>query len=221
MKIKPLIFGLLIAFSSVNQCKLVSAELVIGFSVNNGGSFSNSFDVVTGQSLTVGLYLQQTNPDTVLTDEGIVAWGLGLTSAPTNLGTISNRMVNPLFDFENHNVTTASGFEWEYGETANTGIKGTSVLLGSLQFDTTADGTTLFTVGDRLVGTGAVNASWLTPSFSFLDEQIFGAGATNDFRFSINASAVPEPSSFAMFSCIAGLAICRRRRSVLTQANCL
>ncbi len=71
----------------------------------------------------------------------------------------------------------------------------------------------MFTVADRLIGSGFGNASWLTPSFSVLDEDIFGTAAANTFPFSINAVAVPEPSSFVLvLGCIVGIAIGRRRR---------
>jgi hypothetical protein len=195
-------------------CKPAIADLILGFSIDDGGSFANSFDVEVGASLAIGIYLQQTDPDTVLTDDGIVSWGFDLTRAPASLGTISNPSVNPVFDFENHNVTTATGFEWEYSETASSGIKGNAILLGGFQFDSTAKGISLFTVEDRLVGSGVGNASWVTSSFDFLDEEIFGTGAADTYQFSITAtSAVPEPSSFVMLSCIAGLAIGRRRRT--------
>ena len=87
--------------------------------------------------------------------------------------------------------------------------------MGSFQFDSTAEGVSMFTIEDRLVGAGAGNASWVTSSFGFLNEQIFGSGAADTFQFSINAtSAVPEPSSFVLLGCFAGLVIGRRRRAV-------
>ncbi len=191
-----------------------SAELVLSFSADNGGTFINDFNVTAGDSLTIGIYAQETNANVELSTEGLVSFGFDLTSAPTTLGSISNATVNPLFDSESHNVITASGFEWEFGETANTGIKGNAVLLGSFQFDTTANGMTLFTVGDRLVGSGLENASWLTPSFSFLDEQIFGAGAANNFQFTINTSSVPEPSSMLLMAAACAGFVSRRHRRV-------
>ena len=118
------------------------------------------------------------------------------------------------FDFENHNNTTANGFEWEFGQSAGTGVQGNAVLLGSFRFDSVADGTTLMTIEDRLPGTGVGNANWITPTFNILDEQIFGTGASGSVQFSIDSSsAVPEPSSLALLNCLFGWSLVRRRRT--------
>lgn len=195
-------------------CRSADADLIVDFSVDNGNSFADSFDVQTGDSLNIGIYLRQTAPDTILTEEGLVSWGFDLTRERTNLGEISNLSTNPVFDLETRNVTTASGFEWEYSDNTSVGLNGDAIMLGAFQFDSTAEGLSVFTIKDRLIGSGAGNANWITPAFSFLDEDIFGAGAADTIQFSVNAvSAVPEPNSFALLSCIAGLVIVRRRRA--------
>lgn len=213
--------SLLIVFAFC--CKPVAAELILGFSDNGGGSFAGSFDVSTGGSLTIGIYLRQTAPDTVLTDEGLLSWGLDLTS-PTALGSITNPVVDSAFDQQNHNVTTANGFEWEFGNSMGVGVTGDSIPLGSFEFRSTADGISLFSIKDRVIGEGFENANWFAPlditdPFALpvvYDEQIFGVGAANTYQFSINSTAaVPEPSSFAILSCVAGAAIWHRRRKTL------
>ncbi len=182
-------------------------------SADNGGSFRNSFDVPSGDSINIEVYLQQTELDSVLTDEGIVSWGFDLSKSPSDLGTISNATANPSFDFENHEATTESGFEWEYAQSTGAGITGSEILLGSFQFETLSEGTTVFRIQDRIIGSGPGNASWFTPSFTELDEEVFGSGAANTFLFSVNAtSAVPEPNSLALLSYAAVGFFLRRKR---------
>lgn len=196
----------------------VGADLVLGFSVDNGTTFSNDFNITTGDNLTIDIFARETSPNNELSSGGLVAFGFDLTSSPTGLGLISDATRNPLFDFENHNVPTATGFEWEYGESANTGIGNGgdgSVFLGNFQFNSTADGTTVFTIEDRSVGSGVGNANWITPTFDILDEQFFGPGAAGSFQFSINASAVPEPSTFTMCAGASMFFLMRRRRNAM------
>lgn len=197
-------------------CKPATADLILGFSTDTGGTFANDFDVQVGNSLDIGIYLRQTGADTILTDEGLVSWGFDLTRDSTALGTISNPLANPVFDSESHNVTTATGFEWEYAESFGFGTLGDDILLGSFKFDATADGTSLFTIEDRVPGAGFANANWFTPFplATDLDDQIFAPGVVDQYQFTVNSTtAVPEPNSLVMLSCIAGLAIVRRRRT--------
>lgn len=207
-----------IASSFAAVCMLCSpavADVVINFSTDNGTSFTNDFDVEVGGSLSVGIYVQQTGGDTVLTDEGLVSWGFDLTSSPDSFGSIASATVNPVFDFSNHDVTTTTGFEWEFFESVGTGIKGNEILLGTMQFDSTGVGMTTFSITDRIPGGGGANANWVTPSLNFLDEQIFGTDAADTIQFTITSStAVPEPSSLATLSCLGVLVFSRRKRKV-------
>lgn len=199
---------LLVVFAASSQ-----AGLVISFSDDNGAGFANTFTVQTGESTTIGVFLQQTSPDTILNDEGIVSWGFNLSRSPSDLGTLSSPAINSEFDFENHSVATAAGYELEYAQTTGAGVTGDSILLASFEFTSSADGTTGFTVEDRLIGAGPGNATWFTPSFTELDEQIFGTGATDTYQFSIQSiSAVPESSCFALFGGLVGLVSLRRPR---------
>ena len=192
----------------------LQADFVINLSSDNGTIFSDNFDVQVGESLNLSVFLQQSSPDTILFDEGLASFGLDLSSSSTSLGTISNPMVNPVFDFQNHNVATISGFEWEYA--AGTSATGDSILLGSFQFESSAVGTTNFIIADRNPGSGPLDASWVTPGFTQLDEQIFGMGAADTFQFSVNAtSAVPEPSSLALLTCAGVVGLLRWRKKAL------
>ncbi|MEL7337991.1 MAG: PEP-CTERM sorting domain-containing protein [Planctomycetota bacterium] len=194
-------------------CKPANAELTLAFSTDNGENFSDVFDVRTGESLRIGVYLQQSGGETILTSEALVAWGFGLTRSPSEFGAIADAFSNPAFNFENHNVATTSGFEWEYGESAATGIRGDEILLGSFQFDAIEEGITRFTVEDRLVGSGIENASWFTSALTPLDTEIFGETEEDTFRFSVNSiTAIPEPSGTVLIVGIGLIAYVRRRR---------
>ncbi len=194
--------------------QIASADLVLSFSIDGGTNFDSEFDVLAGDSLTVGVYLQETALDTILTDEGLLGFGLAAVTSPTNLGLISAATINPTFDFPSTNEFTASTTNWEATVFLNSAPSGTAVELGTFQFDTNANGTTVFSFSDIQPGTGSANTNWLTGlSGSELDQQIFGAGSSNTFQFSINASsAVPEPSSIVMLSCLAFLFVGTRRK---------
>ena len=204
-----------IALFCICMNNIASADLAIAFSIDNGVNFVDQVEATAGDQLTIGIYLRETDPvnERLLVDEGIISFGFDLTRSNPGLGTIVDPVVNSEFDFVNHDVTTATGFEWEYGESLGSGIKGANVLLGSFQFDIASPGTSTMTVEDRLLGSGTGNASWYTPSFADIDEQIFGTGASNSFGFTIHAvSAVPEPNSITLFGLLmTGFAVVRRR----------
>jgi len=88
-----------------------------------------------------------------------------------------------------------------------------SIFLGSFQFDTIADGSTVISFADRLVGTGTANTGWLDGAGLELDQLLFGPGATNTFDVTINSIAIPEPGPLAL--CVGGMLIAglhRRRK---------
>ncbi|MEO1524699.1 MAG: PEP-CTERM sorting domain-containing protein [Planctomycetota bacterium] len=201
----------------------LSAGLALNFSNDNGTSFADSFSVQTGEKMTIGVFLQQTAPDTILNDEGIVSWGFDIAPSSAMSGTLASPNINADFDFENHNVATAGGYQLEYAQSSGTGVMGDSILLASFEFTSSAAGISEFTIGDRLVGSGPGNVTWLTPSFNTLDEQIFGAGAGDTYQFSVSSiSAVPEPSSFLLLSGLGGYALLRRpRRKQLAKRHML
>lgn len=209
----------LLVFSSLLLSQLggqsASADFVLGFSDDEGASFATAFDLGLGDTANIGIYLQQAGADSVLTVEGLSSWGLDLNHTSPSFGTIVGASANPVFDISNHEVSTATGFEWEFGESADLGVLGDSILLGSFQYQADSEGSTIFTVKDRLPGAGFGNSSWLTPALTELDEQIFGIGAAGDFQFSVNSasvSAVPEPTSLVLLGGVASMMLMVRRR---------
>ncbi|MEM6470120.1 MAG: hypothetical protein AAF802_11240 [Planctomycetota bacterium] len=205
-------FAGLALLSATLSAGVARAELTIAYSVDDGNSFSSEVDIREGESVEIEIYARQSEPETVLLSEGLIAFGLDLTIDPRDLGRLTEASVNQQFDLENVNLFTETGFEWEFGVGNGIGVSGDEILLGSFEFESTSIGTTEITVGDRLVGTGIGNASWLTPTPEILDQRIFGANSTDRFSFFINATAIPEPSSCFIVGGLFGAATLRRGR---------
>ena len=193
-------------------CQPLTADLLIAFSADGGSTFDTEFDVATGDQIGIWIYAIETSPDTVLSAEGLVSFGMDVNSNGNDFGMILSNQINPEFDFASHDVDTATGFEWEFADSSNLGVSGNSILLGCFEYQTTADGETVFGVSDRASGTGIENASWLTPALNILDEEFFGPGAAEEFQFQIVASSVPEPSGIAVLFMATGIAVIARRR---------
>ncbi|MEL6109659.1 MAG: PEP-CTERM sorting domain-containing protein [Planctomycetota bacterium] len=205
----PLLTAALLAHLLVGSA---SAELSISFSEDGGATFADSFEARLDESMTIGIYLRESAPDTVLSSQGLLSFGVQVNALPGQVGTIIAATPDSRFDLENHNFTSSNGFEWEYADTDPITDLNSTLRLGSFDYQANSLGTSRFSVRDRLIGSGIGNASWLTPSLSVLDEQIFGSNAESSFQFSISTTAIPEPSS--SFSCClaATILLTRRRR---------
>jgi len=213
MNFKRTTYCFLVGLLATSVCRPASADLVLTFSIDSGANFSNSFDVMTGDSLSIGVYLNETAPDTILADEGFFGFGLTAVAAPTGFGTISAASILPLYDFNTIDEFTASTIDWEAAIFLNDIPVGPSHLLGTFQFDTTVDGSTVITFADRLPGTGTPNVGWLSGFGNELDQLIFGAGATDTFDLTITAIAIPEPGSCVLLAvALIGITFRRRRR---------
>lgn len=176
-----------------------NADIFALFSDDNGATFSNSYVVTTGSTLTVDVFLGQNGGNTELTDSGLFTFGLAATAPSTASGSISSATLNPDFDLPLTDQFDADSIDWNAAVLANSAPTGNEVLLGSFDWTTVADGTTTLSFGDILPGTGAANATWVTDNGVTLDEIIFGPGATDTFDLTIEAiSQVPEPGSAAL-----------------------
>ena len=122
------IFCLIILMTGVPTAR---AQLIIAFSDDQGGSFSNNFAVATGDGITIDIFLQEIGTPTELSTDGIVGFGIELIRTPLSTGEISNVVENPFFDLENDNTLTSGGFTLEAFEVANTGLAGTCLLYTS------------------------------------------------------------------------------------------
>ncbi len=215
MSFKKKIFHLFFGLLAISICHPASAVLTLGFSTDNGTSFSNSFDLLTGESITIGVYINEEADDNILDTVGFFGFGLTAASAPTTFGAVSAAAIDPLYDFNTIDEFTGSTIDWEAAIFLNDIPIAQSHFLGSFQFDATADGSTVFTFADRLVGTGTATTGWLDGSGEELDQLLFGPGATGTFAVTINSTPIPEPGSFAL--CVGGILIAglRRRRKLL------
>jgi len=212
MNFRKTICCLFLGLLATAVCRPATAALTLGFSIDNGSNFSESFDLLTGESVAVGVYLNDDVSGGILETAGF--FGFGLTAAaPTTFGTISAASIDPLYDFGTIDQFTGSTIDWEAAIFLNSTPTGQSILIGSFQFDATADGSTVLTFGDRLVGTGPVNAGWLDGLGNELDQSIFGPGATGTFQLTITSTTIPEPgTSGLMVAALIGVAVRRKRR---------
>jgi len=169
----------------------------LGFSIDGGNTFSNSFDVVTGSSTDIEVYLSDLAPSTILSSEGLFGLGLQGDLDSTAAGSIGSATLNPTYDFVTTDNFNALAIEWEAAVLVNNIPTASSILLGTFQFDSTANGVSALTFGDIRPGATSAEASWVTGLGNELDESIFGTGATNTFVLSLNS--IPEPGTASLF----------------------
>jgi hypothetical protein len=201
-----LVLALLVSFTGV-----ANADLFALFSDDGGTTFSNSYTVTTGSTLTIDVFLGQSSPNTELTDEGLFSLGLAATSPSAASAIVTGTTLNPTFDFVSTDSFTSTSIDWEAAVLANAVPMGSEILLGSFDLATTADGVTVFSFGDIQPGTGAANANWLTPDSTVLDELIFDARSEESYGLTIEAvSNVPEPGAAGLVGLFC-IALARRR----------
>lgn len=193
------------------------AGLVLEFSVDGGATFGNSFRVAENSSTTVGVVIAEFAPDTILSDQGLLGFGLAGSVLQPDSGFISNASIDPVFDFKTTDQFTGESISWEAAVFLNSVPTGSRIQLGSFQFDATGLGDTTIEFGDIQPGTGSANVNWLSGGFDELDEVIFGPGGNDTPRLSFSVVAVPEPSSFALIAVGAlasiGWGLRRKRRT--------
>ncbi len=187
------------------------ADIFVDFSVDDGVTFSDSFNVLVGESIEVGIYVRETDPDDVLRNDGLFGYGVQLERS--NGGAeISEVATNPDFDFEDpNNEADESSIKWTASVFANDPPTNAAVLLLNVTFGSNVVGATEFQVGDQQPGTGSGDINWLSGLGEELDQRIFGNGAADQFSFSLNFTAIPEPSLLPFIVVFCGL-VCRRGR---------
>jgi hypothetical protein len=190
------------------------ADNLIQFSIDGGSTFGDSFVIDTGSSVDAGVFLSETSPDTALSDDGLLGFGLTGTLASADAGVIAAASPDSVFDLLTTDEFTSTTINWESAAFSNAAPTGSSIALGSFGFDSIADGTSTLTFGDIQPGAGSANANWLTGAGAELDQNIFGSGSTGTFQVSISTSAVPEPSSVVLLGLASSLVFVRRRRKI-------
>ncbi|MFK7767401.1 MAG: PEP-CTERM sorting domain-containing protein [Mariniblastus sp.] len=208
MNIRSKIFFAMLTLIAMIFCKPASADPIITFSIDNGLTFSNTFVVEAGSSTVIDIFLIDT-AGTILADEDLLGFGLrGATT--TSSGVISSAAVDDIFDFKDSDTFTATGIEWEASAFSNPAPSGPNVELGSFQFDSTGDGTSVFNFTDRTPGTTSAEVNWLTGLGNELDQRIFPVG-TGSYQLNIVAG-VPEPGSMTVLLLVGVAGTLRRRR---------
>ena len=212
-----------IGMQMIVQTKLLAIALLLfgsvtcsaqqlNFSIDGGNSFGNSFNIASGSSTNVDVFLSEVPPDTTLSTAGLFSLGLAADLDSAAFGTISSADLNPVYDFITTDSFNTIAIEWEAAVLANTIPTGSSIRLGSFQFDSTAAGVSSFTFGDSQPGSGGINDNWFTGSGVLLDDLIFGAGSTGTFSLTLNSAAVPEPGTVSLILFGTMLAGFRRRK---------
>ncbi|MEM9412537.1 MAG: hypothetical protein AAGA30_15590, partial [Planctomycetota bacterium] len=190
------------------------ADVVITFSVDGGMTFGSFFDVNTGTSTEVGIYLAETSPDDVLSNDGLFGFGLSLQLATANTGEISAGTIDNVFDFVATDVVASEFVRFEAATFFNQPPTGSVIQLAEFEFTPIADGSSIFMLEDISPGIGTVNTSWLSGIGNELDHEIFGTSASGTFPLTLSATtAIPEPflATPVTFGCVVCLIATRRR----------
>ncbi len=181
------------------------AELLIRYSVDDGISFINELTLNVGQSADVDIYVDDTDPFSVL-EEGLQSMGLRGTFN-TGFGQITSVDWDDNFSsFPKGEFDNATGTLELEGFNFGGGVSDSTIRLGSFTFKTTTAGTTTFELGDLTVD----ETNFLTSENTELDLFLFGADRSETYGLTI--SAVPEPSMFAGLAITSGGILLRRRR---------
>jgi hypothetical protein len=194
-------------------CTRLDADVVLGFSADRGLTFSDSADIRTDSNTTIDIYVLENGSNDELSTLGLIGFGLDVAATPGTYCELRNFRVNPQFDLENVNTGTSTGFQWEYFQVSNEGVKGTSVLLGSFDVFASGSGTTEIVFSDLVPGNGFTESSWFLPNAGSLDQEIFGPDAVDTYSFTVNSIAVPEPGSSTLFAIGSAIVLLRRNRS--------
>lgn len=190
---------------------MASAALVYSFGQSN-------YTVAPGETVIVDVFLQQTDTTTILTDEGLIGGGVRVffdDSAPTEPAQVLSKtdiIPNPAFDdtFLGADLIldagVSAGFEDSIHDTLSP-LVGSRILLGSFVFTAGTIGGEVTNLTATDLRTGDQNVAG---DFTGLDSMISNGAAT----ITVDATAVPEPGSFALISVlgIVSMAVRSRRR---------
>ena len=189
------------------------ADYTVEFSIDGGSTFGNSFIVDNGASATVSVFLTESAPDSTVTNDGLLGFGLSgvLSSGP---GEVTFADLDPIWDFPSTEEFTATSLDWEGLVFSNSAPLGPRVLLGQFGYNVTGEGTSSLTFSDIQPGSGSANANWLSGGGAELDEAIFGSESTGSFQLTFSTEGIPEPASATILAATSlGFFVRRRRKS--------
>lgn len=181
------------------------ADIFIEFS--DGSTVNDNFEIQVGTPTQIQIFLTETSPNTDLSVDGLVGFGLSGDYAATegSAAVVTSLSVNPDFDLVIQDDFTTDSIEVAAAVLFNPIVTGSSILLGSFEVTASGLGTTEFTFIDQNPDPFSDFASGTGTD---LDPTIF-AGARS---FSVSLTAVPEPSSIAVLAIPAWIISYRRRR---------
>lgn len=189
----------------------VSADIVLEYF--SGGSFASNFDTVVGSTVTVEVFVSESGANNELSSDGLIAFGTVGNYAPTSgLGgsVTSNAVIDPAFtnvidDSTSATVVNMAALDTDPGDGFPSG---TSIRLGEFDVLISGVGVTRFDFSDYRPAAGF--SDFATPSGVDLDPIIFADGRSHSFT--ITATAVPEPTLFALVKLMGLTLLFRRRR---------
>ncbi|MDG1510937.1 MAG: PEP-CTERM sorting domain-containing protein [Mariniblastus sp.] len=185
----------------------VSADIVVTFS--DGSTSGTEFFANTGETVTMFVTVEETLPNTEMTDNFLIGFGLKADYAAVSgsVATITSNSVDAAFDTTTDASFTGSqlnlaGIDIDF---ASNGLpQGPTILLGKFDLLLSSPGTTQFEFGDY----DSALDDFVTSSAQKLDGIIFANSRTFDFTI----SAVPEPSAISLLTLIGIAAMARRRK---------
>lgn len=181
------------------------ADMILGFSVDEGQTFSNTITVNPGELVVFDIYARELNPTNTLSTEGLSNMGTRATFNNEYGSVTSVAVTNSSFNF-----LPDAGFDNGLGElsfTAGTlgAVSGADILMGRVEFSALSPGTTEFLFGDW----DPFLSDMVSGIGTDLDSLFFNDQLTGTHQFSI--TAVPEPSSVVLCSLGLSLFLLNRR----------
>ena len=179
------LFGLLL--TSFVTCNVVQADYALRWSPTTGTS--------TGAPITVDLFLDETSPDTNLSNFGVVRASYKVSL--NGVGTLDLPIENPNFDDSNPPTTTGTAATVEQAS-----ILGLPDISGSLKIGTSSVNSTMTGTGNLTLSLFGSGADFAVYNGMFVSQVLDGLVVpAQPFNFSF--TAVPEPGSIGTAASLA------------------
>lgn len=192
-------------------CPPTRADLTLEFSVDNGSTYTNTHTLTAGNSVSIEVYLRDSDAAGVLVNDGLFGYGLRGTGFDTSNWTRQNSAIDSVFDFS-VDSSTDTEIRWNGAVFNNAAPTGQDLLLGSFDLLSLSTGTTILSFSDIDPGTDSGNNSWVSGTGSELDQLIFDPGLGGQSTYNLTIIAVPEPSYLCIVMAICGCKAIQRRR---------
>ncbi len=128
------------------SAQIAKADLILGFLVDGGNTFTNSISGSAGSQFAVSLILRQQPGETRLTSDGLQTFGIVGAYDPAKLG-VSNITTTSAF-LETNNTNNVVTGTFEVAGLSFAPPKGSNVLLATFDIEILKDASTLISFGD-------------------------------------------------------------------------